>query len=34
MKKENVIVDKSYKFAVRIVRMYQHLAVDKKRVYS
>ena len=30
MKTNNVIVDKSYKFAVRIVRMYQHLTADKK----
>ncbi len=27
---ENVIVDKSFKFAVRIVRLYQHLHTGKK----
>ncbi len=27
---ENVIVDKSFKFAVRIVRLYQHLHIGKK----
>ena len=30
MEKENVILKKSYDFALRIVKMYQHLSVDKK----
>jgi len=30
MKSENVIQNKSYAFAVRIVRLYQHLSVEKK----
>ena len=30
MKKDNVIQDKSFKFAVRIVRMYKHLTENKK----
>ncbi len=30
MKKENVILTKSYDFALRIVRMYQHLSAEKK----
>ena len=30
MKTENVIQTKSYAFAVRIVRLYQHLSVEKK----
>jgi len=30
MKTENVIQIKSYAFAVRIVRLYQHLSVEKK----
>ncbi len=30
MKKENVIQDKSYAFAVRIVKMYQYLCTEKK----
>lgn len=30
MKENNLIVDKSMAFAVRIVRLYQHLASDKK----
>lgn len=32
MKKENVIEDKSFEFAVRMVRVYQYLA-DKKREF-
>jgi four helix bundle protein len=28
--KENVLKDKSYKFALRIVKLYKHLAEDKK----
>jgi four helix bundle protein len=28
--KENIIRDKSYDFAVRVIRMYQHLSRDKK----
>ena len=28
--KENVLKDKSYKFALRVVRLYKHLAEDKK----
>jgi four helix bundle protein len=30
MKTENVVQAKSYAFAVRIVRLYQHLATEKK----
>ncbi|NOY49411.1 MAG: four helix bundle protein [Chlorobi bacterium] len=30
MKKENVIQDKSYAFAVRIVKVYQYLCTEKK----
>ena len=30
MKEENLIVDKSKSFAVRIIRLYQHLTSDKK----
>lgn len=30
MKKENVIADKSYKFAIRIIKLYKHLSIDKK----
>ena len=30
MKKDNVIVDKSFDFAVRIVKIYQHLNSEKK----
>ena len=30
MKTENVIQTKSYTFAVRIVRLYQHLSAEKK----
>lgn len=30
MKNENIIVNKSYKFAIRIVKMYQHLTSEKK----
>ena len=30
MKEDNVIVDKSKAFAVRIIRLYQHLSSDKK----
>lgn len=32
MKKENVVVDKSYTFAVRIIKLYKHL-VDEKKEY-
>jgi four helix bundle protein len=28
--KENVLKDKSYKFALRVVKLYKHLAEDKK----
>jgi len=28
--KENVLKDKSYKFALRIVKLYKHLAEEKK----
>ncbi len=28
--KDNIILTKSYNFAVRIVKMYQHLSSDKK----
>ena len=28
--RENVLRDKSYKFALRIVKLYKHLAEDKK----
>ncbi len=28
--KENVLKDKSYKFALRIVKLYQHLSYEKK----
>ena len=30
MKEENLIVDKSKTFAIRIIRLYQHLTSDKK----
>jgi four helix bundle protein len=30
MKKENVIVDKSYKFSLRIIKLYKFLCEDKK----
>jgi hypothetical protein len=30
MKSDNVIESKSYAFAVRIVRLYQHLCLEKK----
>ena len=30
MKKDNVILDKSFDFAVRIVNLYKHLAAEKK----
>jgi four helix bundle protein len=33
MKKDNVIQEKSYKFAIRIVRLYKYL-VDKKKEYE
>ena len=29
-KKENIVVEKSYKFAIRIIKMYQHIAGEKK----
>jgi four helix bundle protein len=29
-KRENVLKDKSYKFALRIVKLYKHLAEDKR----
>ena len=32
MKEENVVLEKSYWFAVRIVRLYQHVS-DKKKEY-
>ena len=32
MKKDNVIVDKSFDFAVRIVKLYQHLNSEKKEI--
>ncbi len=28
--KENVLKDKSYKFALRVVKLYKHLAEEKK----
>ena len=28
--KDNIVLTKSYSFAVRIVRMYQHLPAEKK----
>lgn len=33
MKKNNVIVEKSYKFAIRIVRLYQYLVKEKKEYH-
>jgi four helix bundle protein len=30
MEKENIILNKSYAFALRIVKMYQHLSTEKK----
>lgn len=30
MKKDNVVLDKSFRFAVRIIRLYQHLKDTKK----
>lgn len=30
MKEENVVLEKSYRFAVRIVRLYQHVSDEKK----
>ena len=30
MKKENVVYDKAYKFAIRIVKAHQHLTNQKK----
>ena len=30
MKKENVIQDKSYNFAIRIVKLYKHLSEEKR----
>ncbi|SHF93309.1 four helix bundle protein [Mariniphaga anaerophila] len=27
---ENIVLDKSYRFAIRIVKMYQHLSSEKK----
>jgi four helix bundle protein len=30
MKGENVVLDKSFKFPVRVVRLYQHLCKEKK----
>ena len=30
MKSDNAIQSKSYEFAVRVVRLYQHLCVEKK----
>lgn len=30
MGKENVVLDKSYAFAIKIVKMYQHLSFEKK----
>jgi four helix bundle protein len=30
MKDENIVLDKSFKFAVRVVRLYQHLCKDQK----
>lgn len=30
MKKENVIQDKSYNFAIRIVKLYRHLSEEKR----
>lgn len=30
MKKDNVILDKSFDFAVRIVNLYKHLTSEKK----
>ncbi|NJM14481.1 MAG: four helix bundle protein, partial [Bacteroidales bacterium] len=30
MEKDNAILTKSYEFAIRIVKMYQHLSQEKK----
>ncbi len=30
MKTDNIVQTKSYEFAVRVVRLYQHLSVKKK----
>ena len=30
MKKENVIVDKTYSFALKIIEIYKHLSIEKK----
>ncbi|WP_227687044.1 four helix bundle protein [Spirosoma arboris] len=30
MKKDNIVLDKSFRFAVRIIRLYQHLKETKK----
>ena len=30
MKKDNVVLDKSFRFAIRIIRLYQHLKDTKK----
>ena len=30
MKKDNVILDKSFDFAVRVVNLYKHLTAEKK----
>ena len=32
--KENIIVEKSFDFAVRIVNLYKHITNNKKRIYS
>lgn len=30
MKKENIVINKSYAFALRIIKIYKHLTVEKK----
>lgn len=31
--RENIVLDKSYRFAIRIVKMYQHLSSEKKNIF-
>ena len=31
--KENILKDKSYKFALRIVKLYKHLTEEKKSLF-
>ncbi len=33
MQKNNIICEKSFSFALRIIKLYQHLSAEKKNLY-